>query len=134
MDEKILIVDDDAGLAKSLKKKLEKQDGYKVTVANSGKECFELLKKGKIPDVILLDLIMPDVSGWETYNVIKEKWQDIPIIFLTGRPEETADHAVNFFGDGHIKKPFELIELKHSINTVLINTDSKKEMLKKIKI
>ncbi len=81
MVKKILIVDDDSGVNYTVKNGLEELDAeYKVDSVESGEKCLELLKNNQIPDLILLDIMMPEMSGWETYNKIKENlsWKNIP--------------------------------------------------------
>ena len=47
------------------------EDGYEVTIANSGKECFELLEKGQKPDLFILDIMMPEMDGWAVFEKLK---------------------------------------------------------------
>ncbi|MCK5112341.1 MAG: response regulator, partial [Thermoplasmatales archaeon] len=69
MVKKILIVDDDSGVNYTVKNGLEGLDAdYKVESVESGEECLEFLQNDDIPDLILLDIMMPEMSGWETYN------------------------------------------------------------------
>ena len=71
MVKKIMIVDDDLGVIYTVKQGLENLDkNYKITTVTSGKKCLELLDSGEKPDLILLDIMMPDMSGWETYEKI----------------------------------------------------------------
>ena len=122
MVKKILIVDDESGVTHTVKRGLETMDPeYKVTCVESGKKCLELLEQNQIPDLILLDIMMPEMSGWETQKQIKENlsWRNIPIIFLTARMDRVAKQAGGFLGDDYICKPFELPELKQRIDKVL---------------
>jgi len=122
MSKKILIVDDDPGVTYTVKHGLEGlEEGFKVTSAESGGKCLELLQSEDIPDLILLDIMMPQMSGWETYNKIKENlvWKDIPIVFLTARKDQVAKNAGGFFGEDYIEKPFRIPELKQRINKIL---------------
>ena len=73
MVKKILIVDDDPGVRYTVKTGIESlDDNYKVIIAENGIQCLELLKNNQIPDLILLDIAMPEMSGWQTYDKIKE--------------------------------------------------------------
>ena len=122
MVKKILIVDDDSGVNYTVKNGLEELDAdYKVGSAESGKKCLELLENNQIPDLILLDIMMPEMSGWETYNKIKENlsWKNIPVVFLTARKDRIARKAGGFFGDDYIEKPFTIPELKQRIERIL---------------
>lgn len=120
-----MIVDDNVDLTNVVKEGLEGKSNYKVTIANSGMECFEILNKGKIPDLILLDIMMPEVSGWKTFSKIRETWKDIPIIFITGRTDLVAEKAGKFFGEDYIEKPFAIKDLKTRIDKVLVSIDKK---------
>ena len=86
MRKKILIVDDESDVILTVKTGLEDLDQtYEIMGVTSGKECFELLNKGYQPDLILLDIMMPIVNGWEVQRRLKENstWRTIPILFLT---------------------------------------------------
>ncbi|HEC89862.1 MAG TPA: response regulator, partial [Thermoplasmatales archaeon] len=85
MKRKIMIVDDDENNNISFKIGFENRyNDYEVITAESGSECLKMLEEEKIPDVILLDIMMPGMSGWELYDRIKGNptWKNIPIIFL----------------------------------------------------
>ena len=120
--KKIMVVDDNPDVLLSIKKGLEAlEPDFEVVGVESGKKCIELLKNGEIPDLIVLDIMMPGLSGWEVYNRIKENldWSEIPIIFLTARTDETVRRVGRFLGDDYIEKPFETNELKERIKKVL---------------
>ena len=105
MVKTILVVDDDPGVNHTVKYGLEGADtGYKVMTVESGEKCLELLDKKIIPDLILLDILMPGMSGWETLNKIRENlaWRDIPIVFLTARTDHVARDAGGFFGEDYV--------------------------------
>jgi two-component system response regulator VicR len=121
MGKKIMVVDDDPTQTKTVKIVLEKDDEYEVTVANSGIECLDYLKNQKIPDVILLDIMMPDMNGWQVFEKIKENdsWSKIPIIFLTARTDDIAKNAGSFLGEDYIEKPYNVDELKDRIKQYL---------------
>ena len=123
MVKKVMVVDDDPGVVYTVKHGIEGLDKtYEVTSANSGRKCLELLENNKIPDLILLDIMMPDMSGWETYQKIKqnELWKNIPVVFLTARTDPVAKKAGGFLGDDYIEKPFKVIELKERIDKILM--------------
>ena len=124
-----MIVDDDPDLLHSVKQALEyMDDNYKVTCASSGIQCLKLLKDNEIPDLILLDIMMPKMSGWETLKTIKENlsWKDIPIVFLTARNDQIAKDSGGFLGDDYIGKPFDIDDLKKRIDKVLENRSNLK--------
>jgi len=121
--KKILIVDDEQDQLFSIKTALENtyQGKYEVIVAESGDECINYLQQGASPDLILLDIMMPIMSGWEVYDKIRDNydWKDIPIVFLTARTDRVAENAGEFLGDGFIEKPIEVDQLSKRINVVL---------------
>ena len=122
MTKTIIIVDDEQSVLYTVKHGLEGiGEEYNVISAESGKKCLELLENNQIPDLILLDIMMPEMSGWETYNQIKknETWKNIPIVFLTARTDRIARDAGSFFGEDYIEKPFNIPELKQRIDKVL---------------
>jgi CheY-like chemotaxis protein len=121
--KKIMIVDDDPDIIFSVKCGLEYfADDYIVLGAGSGHECFELLKKGQIPDLILLDIMMPGMTGWTVHDRLKAKkspYNDIPIIFLTGATDIDSKEVGGWFGEDYIEKPFDASDLKERIDRVL---------------
>lgn len=128
MVKTIMVVDDEPDHIYTVRRILKgSSDEYEVIGANSAMDCLELLEKNVIPDLILLDIIMPEMSGWETYNKIKENlsWKNIPIVFLTARKNQVARNAGGFFGEDYITKPFDVTELKKRIDNVLKSTSRK---------
>jgi len=121
MVKKILVVDDNPDVIFSVKSGLESlTDEYQIIGAESGKKCLELLET-ETPDLILLDIMMPDMSGWKTFDKIKENeaWRNIPIVFLTARTDRVAKNAGSFLGEDYIEKPFEIKDLKERIDKIL---------------
>ena len=121
MVKKVMIVDDNPDIILSIKNGLEDSNNdYEVMCADSGKKCLELLETDK-PDLILLDIMMPGMSGWETFDKLKENtsWETIPIVFLTARTDRVARNSGGFLGEDYIEKPFELAELKQRINEII---------------
>jgi DNA-binding response OmpR family regulator len=121
MVKKVLVVDDNPDVIFSVKSGLESYDkNYKIIGVESGMKCLEFLKT-EIPDLILMDIMMPEMSGWKTFDKIKENisWKDIPIIFLTARTDRVAKNAGGFLGEDYIEKPFEIKNLIGRIDKVL---------------
>jgi class 3 adenylate cyclase len=117
---RILIVDDTPANIQTLSAVLQ-QKGYAISVATNGKQALDVLGKVR-PDLILLDVMMPEMDGFETCGKIKAspEWRDIPIIFLTAKTE-TAD-IVRGFELGavdYVAKPFNSHELLARVNTHL---------------
>lgn len=132
----ILVVDDNPDVITSLKTGLENETRvYRILEAENGQKCLEMLKENIIPDIILLDIMMPQMSGWEVFDRIKENpsWNTIPIIFLTARTDRIAKNAGSFLGEDYIEKPFDIADLKKRIEIVFHNKASKKPLADKKK-
>jgi DNA-binding response OmpR family regulator len=96
--------------------------GFDVKGANGGKEGLEAIRKD-IPDLVLLDLMMPDMDGWEVYQQMKadEKTRDIPVIVVTAKAQ-SIDKVLGLHiakVDDYIAKPFSPQELLNSVEKVL---------------
>jgi CheY-like chemotaxis protein len=121
--KKIMLVDDEKDQIYFIKTSFEKlfKKEYIIVPADSGEKCFELLQKKQLPHLILLDIMMPRMNGWEVFDRLRANpsWKDIPIIFLTARTDEFAEHAGALIAEDYIKKPIEIKELKTRIDNVL---------------
>ena len=118
--EAVLLVDDQDIIVDIGKKNLEKL-GYKVITARNGKEAVELYKKnqGNI-DIVVLDMIMPEMGGGETYDRLKEINPDAKVILSSGYSiEGQASEILKRGCDGFIQKPFRMKQLSRKINEVL---------------
>ena len=119
---KILVVDDDQDLFEMVKEGLELQgDRYAVDQAKNGEECFHYLTRGERPNLILLDIMMPEMSGWDVLARIRENpaWSQIPVVFLTAKADETSKGLGNLTADGYVAKPFSFTELQEVLSKVL---------------
>jgi two-component system KDP operon response regulator KdpE len=118
--EKILVIDDDATLASLLKQSLEKA-GYLVITAGNGLAGLQQMYDQR-PDLVILDVMMPRMDGWETLSRIREVSQ-VPVIMLTAKDEE-ADKIRGFkYGvDDYVTKPFSFAELTARVGAVLHRT------------
>jgi len=119
--KKIIAVDDKQDLLFTLKIVIEYfNDEYEVTALDSGKKLFQLLKK-ETPDLILLDIMMPDINGWDIHKKLKstKKWSKIPIIFISSVADDTSKITANSIGDDFIEKPFDSYDLKQKIENIL---------------
>ena len=114
---KILVVDDEKLLVKGIKFNLE-NEGYQVECAYDGASAVELARGGNF-DLIILDLMMPEIDGLEACVKIRE-FSSVPIIMLTARSEDT-DKIIGFEcgADDYITKPFNILELKARIRALL---------------
>lgn len=118
------MVDDKTDLLYSVKQGLEEIDSeLKVTIIQSAEKCLEKLVNNELPDLILLDIMMPGMNGWEMFDRLKENnsWRKIPVIFLTARTDKIAKNAGKFLADDYIEKPFEIKELRHRIHNAINN-------------
>jgi CheY-like chemotaxis protein len=125
MKKKIMVVDDNPDLLYSVKRALEyMDDDYRVTCASGGIRCLKLLENNEIPDLILLDIMMPKMNGWETFKTLQENssWRDIPVVFLTSRTDDIAKNAGSFLATDYIEKPFDIDDLKKRIDKILENS------------
>ncbi|MCE7937334.1 DNA-binding response regulator [bacterium] len=113
----ILVVDDDANLLRLLRESLEGA-GYQVMDAGNGLDGIKQLYAGR-PDLVVLDVMMPRMDGWETLARIREM-SDVPVIMLTARDDE-ADRLRGFElgADDYVTKPFSLAELTARARAVL---------------
>jgi CheY-like chemotaxis protein len=122
MKKRILVVDDEQDCLFSVKQILEgKNSNYIVICASNGMDCLKELEKTTLPDLIILDIMMPDIDGWTLYNKIKTHpfWNKIPIIFLSALPNEIDEKEKNKLVVEYIKKPFEIDELIKCVENVL---------------
>jgi DNA-binding response OmpR family regulator len=124
MDKKIvLLVDDDADITKVLKVRIE-AEGYEFMSAGDGKEMLEVLKIKK-PDVVLLDIILPNMDGYSALREMRknERYADIPVIVLSAKEKKKVGdlfdlEKIAFF----VEKPFDTKELMDKIR---ISTEKK---------
>jgi serine phosphatase RsbU (regulator of sigma subunit)/HPt (histidine-containing phosphotransfer) domain-containing protein len=121
----VLLVDDDAESIQAVHSILK--DEYKVRVAMTGAKALDLAEFGVVPDLILLDVVMPDIDGYEVCSRLKanRSTQDIPVIFLTGRIE-VADETRGFKVGAidYIRKPFSPPIVKARVRTQLMLRDA----------
>jgi two-component system alkaline phosphatase synthesis response regulator PhoP len=115
---RILIVDDEPEMVRGLADNL-RFEGYQTLAATNGKDGLALaLQEG--PDLILLDVMMPELSGWDVLRALRKKDLDVPVIMLTARGEE-VDRVLGLElgADDYVTKPFSLRELLARVRAVL---------------
>lgn len=121
----ILLVDDEEKIVEVLEAYLKKE-GYEVFSCRSGKEALEIFDKEKI-DLILLDLMLPDLSGEEVCRLIRAK-SCVPIIMLTAKTEEEdLLEGFNIGADDYVTKPFSVKQLIARIKAIIRRSNSSKE-------
>ncbi|MDI6402178.1 response regulator transcription factor, partial [Balneolaceae bacterium ANBcel3] len=121
----ILIVDDEADILELIEYNLKKE-GYDVSTANNGNEALEHISHS-IPDLIVLDIMMPKMTGLELCEHLKKKpaYSEIPVIFLTAKSDEATEiTGLNTGADDYIVKPISISRLISRIKTVLRRTKS----------
>lgn len=118
LQKTIMVVDDEPMNIKMVSIILKDSHMYEVVGATSGKEALEKLEEQEI-DMILLDVMMPDMDGFETISLIREKY-DMPIVLMTGdRNIETIEKASQYGVDDYLTKPFLPLALKEIIHSTL---------------
>ena len=119
-DKKILIVDDEPDILKVVTFRVKKME-YEVVTATNGQEALDLIQKEE-PDLILLDIELPVMNGYEVCQRVKtnEKLKHIPIIFLTASSaSKIAEKAKEFNADDYLIKPFDSEELLKKIKNFI---------------
>jgi len=117
MAEKVLVVEDDNSIATLTRLQLESK-GYQVTVAHNGTDGLKLAYAWQ-PDLVILDIMMPDIDGWTVCQRLREM-SDVPIIFVTAVGQErNIVRGLQLGADDYIVKPFSTKELQARIEAVL---------------
>ena len=130
--EKILVVDDDVNICELLRLYIERDD-YQVVIANDGEQAVELFNREQ-PDLVLLDIMLPKMDGWQVCKEIR-KTSNRPIIMLTAKGELFDKIlGLELGADDYIIKPFEAKEVIARIHAVLrrTSTSEEKEKVKEI--
>lgn len=125
---RVLVVDDEKLIVKGIRFSLE-QDGMEVDCAYDGEEAVELAKKAEY-DIVLLDVMLPKLDGYEVCQAIRE-FSDMPIIMLTAKGGDMDKIlGLEYGADDYISKPFNILEVKARIKAI-IRRSSKNRRLKK---
>lgn len=125
---RVLVVDDEKLIVKGIRFSLE-QDGMEVDCAYDGEEAVELAKKTDY-DIVLLDVMLPKLDGYEVCQAIRE-FSDMPIIMLTAKGGDMDKIlGLEYGADDYISKPFNILEVKARIKAI-IRRSSKNKRLKK---
>lgn len=118
--KKILIADDEHKIVMTLEYAFRKA-GYEVFIARAGSEVLEILKE-EIPDVILLDIMMPKEDGYTTLSEIKknDKYKDIKVIFLSAKTgERDIQKGMELGADAYVTKPYSIKKLLENVEELI---------------
>lgn len=125
--KKILVVDDEKLIVKGIRFSLE-QDGMEVDCAYDGEEALEYAK-GCEYDLVLLDVMLPKLDGFEVCQQIRE-FSDVPIVMLTAKGEDMDKIlGLEYGADDYITKPFNILEVKARIKAIMRRTGKKEEKI-----
>jgi len=112
-----MVVDDEEVML-TLLDRILKHEGYEVTTASDGNSALVLMKKRR-PDLVILDIMMPGLDGFQVLDLIRRRY-DVPVIMLTARHEVTNLHdALALGADDYVRKPFSRLELMARIKAKL---------------
>ena len=121
--KKVLVVDDEKLIVKGIKFSLE-QDEMQVTAAYNGEDALELAKNSEF-DVILLDVMLPGLSGFEVCQAIRE-FSNVPVIMLTAKGDDMDKiMGLEYGADDYITKPFNILEVKARIKAIIRRNQKK---------
>lgn len=123
MDKRVLVVDDEKLIVKGIRFSLE-QDDMEVDCAYDGEEALELART-KEYDIILLDVMLPKLTGFEVCQQIRE-FSDVPIVMLTAKGEDMDKIlGLEYGADDYITKPFNILEVKARLKAIMRRTAKK---------
>ncbi len=123
MGQKVLVVDDEKLIVKGIRFSLE-QDGMEVDCAYDGEEALELAKQNQY-DMVLLDVMLPKMTGFEVCQQIRE-FSNVPIVMLTAKGDDMDKIlGLDYGADDYITKPFNILEVKARIKAIMRRTNRK---------
>lgn len=124
-EQKVMLVDDDKNICELLRLYFEKE-GFGVCIANDGKTALDMIKEER-PDIMLLDIMMPGLDGWQVCREVR-KFSEIPIIMLSAKGE-TFDKVLGLElgADDYIVKPFDSKEVVARVKAVLRRSSAVKD-------
>ncbi len=122
LNRRILIVEDERRMARFIRLNLE-HDGFQVIEATEGQQAIEQLREN-LPHVVLLDIMLPDIDGFEVLSLIRES-SDVPVIMLTAKGEEDDRvRGLELGADDYVTKPFSPRELVSRVRAVLRRSEA----------
>jgi len=115
MNEKlnILVVDDELEICKLLRRILEKE-GYGVSIASDGLQALDKLNNENF-DLIVADVLMPNISGTVLLELLKQRGKDVPVILITGYPSDELEQYAQKAADAYLTKPFHIEQLRETV-------------------
>lgn len=132
MSRRVLVVDDEKLIVKGIRFSLE-QDGMEVDCAYDGEEALQLAKDNNY-DIILLDVMLPKLTGFEVCQQIRE-FSNVPVIMLTAKGDDMDKIlGLEYGADDYITKPFNILEVKARIKAIMRRTNRKGEKEQNSKI
>jgi len=124
---RILVVEDDRGVSRFIKKGLT-EEGFAVDTVFDGEEALHL-SLSQIYDLIVLDIMLPELSGFEVLKALRKKGYSVPVIFLTAKDDQTdIVHGLNLGADDYLVKPFSFPELLARMRAVLRRGQQQQEL------
>lgn len=132
MGKRVLVVDDEKLIVKGIRFSLE-QDGMEVDAAYDGEEALEYARNNQY-DIILLDIMLPKLTGFEVCQAIRE-FSDVPVVMLTAKGEDMDKIlGLEYGADDYITKPFNILEVKARIKAIMRRTTGKEAKEEKARI
>ena len=120
----VVYVDDNLDLTRLVEGELQ-DAGYEITIANDGEEGLETILSVQ-PDMVILDVMMPLMNGWEVCKYLREqeRFKDLPILMLTGIGAVVNDMTSPLYGaSDHLDKPFDMEDLIERVDTLLAKAE-----------
>lgn len=124
MKKRVMVADDDPSIRESLKKVLE-DSGYEVLLAEDGEVAVERLTKGRV-DLLLLDLEMPKLDGWDVFEGVRARCSSLPVIMITGLATQLETRLIPGL-DALLEKPVEVTDLLKKIEELLKESAAQRE-------
>ena len=132
MGKKVLVVDDEKLIVKGIRFSLE-QDGMEVECAYDGEEALEMARNTEY-DIILLDVMLPKLNGFEVCQQIRD-FSNVPIVMLTAKGDDMDKIlGLEYGADDYITKPFNILEVKARIKTIIRRTSKQNEKIPHVTI
>jgi CheY-like chemotaxis protein len=125
-ERRILVVEDDAGTSQ-LVGKILRSEGIVIEYAADGLDALETLRRS-VPDLVVLDLALPRIDGWEILNTLQQAGREIPVVIITAHGQgSAAERAFAAGASRFFEKPFIPAELKDAVDELLERTQSNGE-------